>query len=141
MSGKTVKAVRWQPELEGEWQAKLTSTDRDLIKTFKTLLKIDGKHQFSSDDFRMYGLDRFLRGDTLHSIGGFFCKLLRNKLAVEVGRTRSKLPSNRQREIRVYEWVDSSEVEVTQLLAGTPKRKKYEKTGQPFRGKPRVKQK
>jgi len=85
------------------WIGKLTDIDRDLIKSFFTLLQVDGKEQFSSDDFRHYGLDRFLRGDSKHSIGGFFSKLLKNGLIRKVGWKRSTIPTNNFREIRVYE--------------------------------------
>lgn len=82
---------------------KLTPTDKDLAKTFRTLCNIDNRTQFSSDTFRMYGLDRFIR-DKQHGIGGFFAKLLKAKRIVRVGWTRSKIASNNMRSIRVYEW-------------------------------------
>jgi len=84
---------------------KLTDIDKDLVKTFQTLTHVEDLKQFSSDDFRRFGLDRFLRGNPSHAIGGFFAKLIKNKLVREVGRTRSKFPSNHWREIRVYEWI------------------------------------
>jgi len=85
----------------------LKPIDHDLIKTFKTLCKVDGKTEFSSDDFRMYGLDRFLRGSSAHAIGGFFARLIHNRVIRQVGWKRSSLPSNRLRKIRVYEWEGS----------------------------------
>jgi hypothetical protein len=86
--------------------------DRDLVKSFRTALKMDNKIQFSSDDFRMYQLDRFLNKDThgsrtVHSIGGFFARLQHGKLARVVGQKRSVMPSNHFRFIKVYEWTEA----------------------------------
>ncbi len=75
----------------------------DLIRTFKTLTKIDNLTQFSSDDFRMYGLDRFIK-DRQHGIGGFFAKLVKNKIVRQVGHKHSVVPSSHFHEIKVYEW-------------------------------------
>lgn len=85
---------------------KLTATDKDLVKTFRTLCKIDDHKQFSSDVFRMYNLDRFIR-DKQHGIGGFFAKLVKAKLIRKVGWTRSKIASNNMRAIRLYEWEET----------------------------------
>ena len=82
-----------------------SQVDKDLLRTFKTLTMIDKLETFSSDDFRMYGLDRFLR-DTQHGVGGFFAKMKHNKDAEPVGRKRSVLPSNNMREIRVWKWIE-----------------------------------
>ena len=81
-----------------------TLKERELVKTFKTLCNIDGHTTFSSDTFRMYGLDRFIV-DKAHGIGGFFAKLVANGLVVQVGWVRSCLPSNHGRMIRTYRWV------------------------------------
>jgi hypothetical protein len=86
---------------------RLTHVDRDLVKSFRTLLRFDNKTQFSSDDFRLYQLDRFLNKDTAHSIGGFFSKLQHAKLARVVGEKRSVMPSNHYRFIKVYEWTEA----------------------------------
>lgn len=81
----------------------LTPKDKDTIRTFRTLLKMDGREVFSSDDFRRYGLDRFIK-DTQHGIGAFFAKLKKNKLVEHVGFTRSQLVSNHGHTIRTYRW-------------------------------------
>jgi len=85
--------------------AKLSSKDKELIKTFRTLCNIDKRKEFSSDTFRMYQLDRFLC-DTQHGIGGFFAKLLKNGLIQKVGSTRSQIKANHLRMIFVYEWIE-----------------------------------
>ena len=83
-------------------QRELTQRDHDLIKTLRTHCRQEGASTFSSDTFRMLGLDRFV--DTKHGIGGFFAKLVANKHATQVDWTRSVLPSNHGRKIRVYKW-------------------------------------
>jgi hypothetical protein len=86
---------------------RLTVRDHDLVKSFRSLLKLDAKTQFSSDDFRMYGLDRYLDRDTAHSVGGFFARLQHNKLAHVIGEKRSVMPTNHFRIIKVYEWTET----------------------------------
>jgi hypothetical protein len=82
---------------------RLTSLDENNIKAFRTLLKMDGKVEFSSDDFRRYGLDRFIR-DTQHGIGALFSKMKKNGLIEETGFTRSEIASNHSHTIRTYRW-------------------------------------
>jgi hypothetical protein len=94
--------VQNQPALS-QFDFHLTSEDEKTLKAFRTLLKLDGITEFSSDDFRRYGLDRFIR-DTQHGIGSFFSKLKHEGLVVEVGSVRSTLASNHSRTIRVYKW-------------------------------------
>jgi hypothetical protein len=85
-------------------QATLTEKDHDLLRTFSTLCKIDGLLEFTSDDFRMYGLDRFI-ADKAHGIGGLFAKWKVNGKIEETGVwRRSMLPSNHGRMNRVYRW-------------------------------------
>ena len=81
----------------------LSPQDEKNLKAFKTLLKMDNIEEFSSDDFRRYGLDRFIR-DTQHGIGTFFAKLTKNKLVVTIGYTRSQITSNHGHTIRTYRW-------------------------------------
>lgn len=83
---------------------KLTKRDKILISKFKALLQVEGKTRFSSDDFRMYNLDRYLY-DKKHGIGGFFARLVKNKIIRCVGRTPSIIESNNMREIKLYEWI------------------------------------
>jgi hypothetical protein len=82
---------------------RLTSEDEKTLKAFRTLLKLDGITEFSSDDFRRYQLDRFIV-DKVHGIGSFFSKLKHQKIAVECGQVRSQIASNHGRVIRVYKW-------------------------------------
>ena len=80
----------------------LNKTDQNLLKTLHTLLRIEEKQDFTSDDFRMYGLDRFLR-DTQNGLGGLFAKWKHHKLIIDTGkRRRSQLTSNHLREIKVW---------------------------------------
>jgi hypothetical protein len=81
----------------------LTAKDELNLKAFRTLLKMDGIEVFSSDDFRRYGLDRFIK-DTQHGIGAFFGKLAKNNIVERVGYTRSLLVSNHGHTIRTYRW-------------------------------------
>ena len=81
----------------------LTSQDEKNLKAFRTLLKMDNIEVFSSDDFRRYGLDRFIK-NTQVGIGAFFAKLCKNRLVERVGYTRSQLASNHGHTIRTYKW-------------------------------------
>lgn len=74
-----------------------------LLTKFHTLLALERKDTFTSDDFRMFGLDRFIE-DTQHGIGGFFARLVHSKQIREVGWVRSLLPQNNLRKIREYAW-------------------------------------
>jgi len=84
------------------------------VKTFHTLCKVDKREQLSSDHFRMYQLDRFFR-DKAHGIGGFFAKMLLQKLVRIVGRTSSRLDSNNSREIKIYEWTEEIDSWLTKV--------------------------
>ncbi len=86
-----------------QFDFRLTGEDEKNLKAFRTLLKMDSITEFSSDDFRRYGLDRFIR-DKQHGIGGFFSKLVKNRIVEEVGFTRSTLASNHGRVVRIYVW-------------------------------------
>jgi len=88
-------------------EIELTVRDKELVMRFRTLTKNEGLQQFSSDTFRQYGLDQWFK-DPAHSIGGFFAKMVTAKNPLHrirhVGYTRSLLPSNNMREIKLYEW-------------------------------------
>ena len=81
----------------------LTAKDQQNLKAFRTLLKLDNIEVFCSDDFRRYGLDRFIV-NTQNGIGAFFSKLCKNGLVERVGYTRSQLASNHSHTIRTYRW-------------------------------------
>jgi len=87
-----------------ELRTKLSSQDHFLLAKLRAHLAVEGKTTFSSDDFRAMGLDKFLYGDPTHAIGAYFYRLLKNDEIEEVGRVRSDLPTNRMREIRLYEF-------------------------------------
>ena len=80
-----------------------TPLESALVTKFRTLLALERKDTFSSDDFRMYGLDRHIE-DTQHGIGGFFARLVHSQQIREVGWVRSVLPQNNLRKIREYAW-------------------------------------
>ena len=92
-----------EPKKEAKLSFKLNNLDKHLLITFRTLTAIDNNEAFSSDDFRFFGLDRYLL-DRQHGIGTFFAKLVKNEYVEEVGRKRSIIPTNHFREIRVYKW-------------------------------------
>jgi len=84
----------------------MTERDRFLYQKFRCHLVVEGKKQFSSDDFRACGLEKFLYGDLSHAIGLIFAKWVHNRLIREVGRTRSLIPSNHFHNIGLYEFVE-----------------------------------
>jgi len=86
----------------------LTERELDLIRTLKHICEIDNTNKFSSDTLRLHNLDRFFE-DKQHDIGAFFAKMQHQKISKKVGRTRSILPSNHIREIRVYEFTENNE--------------------------------
>ncbi len=79
----------------------LSLNEQDLAKHFLALCRMNRLSQFSSDDFRMYGLDRFMK-DPQHEVGSLFAKMQHARMIKPVGRKRSVLESNHIREIRVY---------------------------------------
>jgi hypothetical protein len=83
----------------------LTSKDEQTLKAFHALLKLDGITEFSSDNFRRYGLDRFIK-DPQHGVGCFFGKLVKNRLVEQVGYKPSDLASNHSRTIKTYRWTE-----------------------------------
>ena len=61
--------------------------------------------QFSSDDFRLLGLDKQLTGHKANRIGGFFRYLKVNKLAEPTGeRVPTSIPKGHKRYITVWKW-------------------------------------
>ena len=92
-------------ETQQTFTGELEKGDIDLIRTFHTLTTtIDKLETFTSDHFRMYGLDNFLRGDPKHAIGGFFARMKKNKLTCQVGWERSLKRTNKLRTIRSWKW-------------------------------------
>lgn len=83
------------------FNSRLTPADEKNFKAFRTLLALDDIEVFSSDDFRRYGLDRFV-ADPQHGIGAFFGKLKVNGLAEPVGHMASEITSNNRRENKTY---------------------------------------
>jgi hypothetical protein len=88
----------------------LSSTDRLLYQKLRCHLAVEGKTRFSSDDFRACGLERFLRGDSVHAVGLVFAKWVHHDLIREVGTVRSVIPSNHLRKISLYEFAERKEV-------------------------------
>lgn len=83
----------------------LTPLEEAMLKRFRTLTKVDLLDTFTSDDFRLYGLDRHFENPQ-QDIGRFFAKLVHHKLIRVVGHKRSVLPKNNMREIKEYEWCE-----------------------------------
>lgn len=80
---------------------KCSAHDFDLYKKLWVLLSAQKKNTFSSDDFRAFGLDRFIE-DTQHGIGSLFLRWQINKLIEPVGYVCSKMASNHGRRIKLY---------------------------------------
>jgi len=80
----------------------LTPQEYFLLLKFRTLLNAEGKQTFTSDDFRAYGLDRFLtRPDKM--IGSTFLHWKVLDFTEATGKwVCSKLASNHGR--KVQEW-------------------------------------
>jgi hypothetical protein len=81
----------------------LTPLEHAILKRFRTLTKVDLLDTFTSDDFRLYGLDKHFTNPQ-QDIGSFFAKLVHHHHIHAVGRKRSVLPKNNMREIKEYEW-------------------------------------
>ena len=91
-----MSAVTFQPE-------PLTPCERAVLTTFFCKLVTDGKTEFTSDDLRLYGLDKHLYGDPSHAIGLLFAKAKHYKLVEDTGRRkRSEILTNHSRENKVY---------------------------------------
>ncbi len=101
----TMSAV--QGVLFHERPVMLSPSEQNVLQTLKTLLTLERKSTFSSDDLRRFQLDRFFM-DKQHGIGIFFFKLIKLGLVEKVGRTRSTFASNHMREIRVYKFTGES---------------------------------
>lgn len=83
----------------------LNPLEEKLLRKFKTLLWVEQKKTFTSDDFRNYGLDKYMK-DTQHSIGGLWARAVHNKIIRRVGTKPSVLPQNNFRKIGEYEFVE-----------------------------------
>ena len=81
----------------------LTFTEEEVWKRFEAWLNLHQKKTFSSDYLRNYGLHTLLR-DPAHEVGAIFQTKILQGVIVEVGRTRSQIPSNHGREIRLYKF-------------------------------------
>jgi hypothetical protein len=86
---------------------KLTQLEHQLIQKLHCHLTVEMKTKFTSDDFRMLGLDRFVVGDPSKAIGLLFWKIKQNGIAEDTGeRTASIIPSNHGREIKVWKFLE-----------------------------------
>lgn len=80
----------------------LTPGEYFLLRKFKTLLQDEGKQEWTSDDFRAYGLDRFFTRPDKH-IGSLFHRLKVLGFMEPTGKWHcSALASNHGRKIQ--EW-------------------------------------
>lgn len=81
----------------------LTRCERAVLTTLFCKLVGDAKTEFTSDDLRIYGLDKYLYGDPSKAIGLLFAKAKHFKLIVDTGkRKRSEILTNHSRENKVY---------------------------------------
>ena len=83
----------------------LSNFETVLVQRFKQYTQLYGLATFTSDDFRMAGLDRFFV-DRPHDLGELFRKLTLNNTITKVGRIPSILPKNNFREIKIYKWTE-----------------------------------
>ena len=83
----------------------LNARDLDVLRTLKTLCKLENRNTFNADDLFLLQLDRFF-SDKQHDIGSWFARLQHHKKIEAVGYVRSKRVSNHLREIRVYAFVE-----------------------------------
>lgn len=81
----------------------LSPCERAVLTTLFCKLVVDNKLEFTSDDLRLYGLDKHLYGDPAHSIGLLFAKAKHYKQIEDTGRRkRSEILTNHARENKVY---------------------------------------
>jgi len=83
----------------------LNARDLDVLRTLKTVCKIEGRNTFNADDIFLLQLDRFFE-DKQHGIGGWCASMQHHKKIEAVGYVRSKRVSNHMRQLRVYAFVE-----------------------------------
>ncbi len=88
----------------------LNARDYDVLRTLKTLCKLENRNTFSADDLFLLQLDRFFK-DKQHEIGSWFARLQHHGKIEAVGYVRSKRVSNNLRQIRVYAFIEKEEVQ------------------------------
>ncbi len=81
----------------------LTPCEKDILERFFCKLVMDNKLEFTSDDFRAYGLDKKLYGEENQKTGLLFWKAKRANLIEDTGRRQaSTILTNHYRENKVY---------------------------------------
>lgn len=81
----------------------LTTSERDILEKFFCKLVMDNKVEFTSDDFRDYGLDKELYGEESQKTGLLFWKAKRANFIEDTGRRKaSTIETNHFRENKVY---------------------------------------
>lgn len=81
----------------------LTQTEIDILERFFCKLIMDNKVEFTSDDFRAYGLDKKLYGEESQKMGLLFWKAKRAGMIEDTGRRiASTILTNHYRENKVY---------------------------------------
>jgi len=81
----------------------LTPCETDILERFFCKLVMDNKIEFTSDDFRGYGLDKELYGEESQKTGLLFWKAKRANLIADTGRRQaSTILTNHFRENKVY---------------------------------------
>lgn len=83
----------------------LTPNEEAVYTQFRSRCVVHGIGEFTSDLFRMWGLDRILYGDPQRKTGIFFLKLLELEFSEDTGmRVKSTMKSRHGAEIKVYRW-------------------------------------
>lgn len=81
----------------------LTPCEKDVLERFFCKLVVDNKIEFTSDDFRAYGLDKELYGEESQKTGLLFWKAKRANLIEDTGRRQpSTIQTNHFRENKVF---------------------------------------
>ncbi len=81
----------------------LTPCETDILERFFCKLVMDNKQEFTSDDFRAYGLDKKLYGEESQKTGLLFWKAKRAGMIEDTGRRKaSTIQTNHFRENKVY---------------------------------------
>ena len=89
--------------MQTQFSTKLTKQDWEIHGKLWNLLKLEGKWDFSSDDFRCHGLDQYFPEDKRwHLIGSMFMRFQVNRLINPIGIVHSVIPSNHGRKISLY---------------------------------------
>ena len=90
---------------EARANLRLTPNEQAVYTQFRSRCVVQGIEEFTSDLFRMWGLDRVLYEDPQGKVGIFFWKLKELGFSEDTGmRVKSTMKSRHGAEIKVYSW-------------------------------------